>query len=436
MKDLRMEKLAQLKKMAEEQKGPLTTSEVSNIKYFLENKRKSLGQEYVDSAVGNIANQTYLRFISENNSKIILNPMHQDSFKKYIISYIVFYLLSSITPETLPIKMIRPGMGLSGNAEQLEELQLALGNAIAESRLVLPDPEQWNDDNNKEEKDGGTQSSGGGSAKSSVINHPANTKLRDSNYLYEVMDPNNSFEWIDLKNKTKQGTFNLSKMGIPKWNQAVAALNALTPEPSATTATTPATATPAIPATPETTAAPVTPAATGLDQSLVQKVAAVLQKAMLYPLNVRSLQNEQDQIRSLANKLNGLTGLAAIIVSKVGENLTTLSAATLAKINSSTRKELAVNMGGEFAGDVGTILIQINEISKIGNRSPTTLQQMAKSITITQAPVTPPVTPVTKASASLDKKFVKAATLRRMRIRSQMEAAVDSSAQMGRSRVF
>jgi hypothetical protein len=131
-------------------------------------------------------------------------------------------------------------------------------------------------------------------------------------------------------------------------------------------------------------------------------------------------------------------GLAAIIVSKVGGSLATLSGATLADINSSTQKELAVNKGGRFSGDVGIILRQVNELSKIGNRSPESLAQMAKSLTM--APATPAATPAPAAAAqvvaSLDKKFIKAATLRRMRIRSQMEAAVDSSAQMGRSRVF
>ena len=275
---------------------------------------------------------------------------------------------------------------------------------------------------------GSGRNSGGGSKgsddKTAVIKRELwGTTLSDSAYKYMISNDGKSFQWA---NANKSGEHS---QGDSKWGKMVDNLNLIPPTGQKRDTAKPT------PATPETTAAPVTPAATGLDQSLIQKVAAVLQKASLYTLNVKSIQNEQVQIRTLGGQLKGFIGLAAIIVSRVGGSLTTLSGATLADINSSTQKELAVNKGGRFSGDVGIILRQVNELSKIGNRSPESLAQMAKSLTMAPATPAAPVAPA-KASASLDKKFIKAATLRRMRIRSQMEAAVDSSAQMGRYRVF
>lgn len=55
---------------------------------------------------------------------------------------------------------------------------------------------------------------------------------------------------------------------------------------------------------------------------------------------------------------------------------------------------------------------------------------------VTPAPAVSPADDGHSKGASLNKKFIKAATLRRLKIRSQMEAAIDSSAQMGRARVY
>jgi len=286
-------------------------------------------------------------------------------------------------------------------------------------------------------------------AKPSTITHAVGTKLKDTSYEYEIMDQDGSFEWTDLKDNTKHGTFSLSQSGTAKWNKAVAALNALTPQTSPVAAAVPAPVAAATPAAAEA-------ATTVLDQSLIQKVAVVLNKALLFRLNLQSVQSEQDEIRSLKNQLGSIDRLAAIIVSRVGENLKTLSAATLAEINSGTRKDLAVNMKGRFAGDVGTILRQVSEITRMENISRGSINRLAERLTETPASptATPPTTTIApapatttapagspaddglnKKDASLNKKFIKAATLRRLKIRSQMEAAIDSSAQMGRARV-
>jgi len=231
-----------------------------------------------------------------------------------------------------------------------------------------------------------------------------------------------------------------------KWENAAETLNTLYGK------TTPiAAAAPAVPAPAPAAAPAATPATTVLDQNLIQKVAVVLNKALLFRLNLQSVQSEQDEIRSLKNKLGSIDRLAAIIVSRVGENLRTLSAATLAEINSGTRKDLAVNMKGRFAGDVGTILRQVSEITRMENISRGSIKRLAERLTETPASPTATApttnTPATTApaaadaddgqdkKASLNKKFIKAATLRRLKIRSQMEAAIDSSAQMGRARV-
>jgi hypothetical protein len=112
--------------------------------------------------------------------------------------------------------------------------------------------------------------------------------------------------------------------------------------------------------------------------------------------------------------------LASIIASKVGGTLGALNEAGIATVSKAGQKELAINRGGPFAADTAVIMRQVNLLYKAFLDSKESLNAYWGK----------------KASASLDKKFVKAATLRRMRVRSQMEASVDSSAQMGRSRVF
>lgn len=259
-------------------------------------------------------------------------------------------------------------------------------------------------------------------------------------YVYTIISPSSfSYTVDDSALKTVTTSYR-------NWNDAAKKLNTLEAD-RRNKAATPATPTPAVtaPAVPAEA-----PAATTLDQALVQKVAAVLQKAEFTPLNIKSGGNEMDQIKSLKSVVGGLIQLAAIIVLRVGDSLTTLPAARSSDITSGTRKDLAVNMGGRFASDVGIILRQVNDITKIRNQSKAEFQKLVKSVSITQgaqspAPAAPATTttpaaaPATGAAtatdASLNKKFIKAATLRRLKIRSQMEAAIDSSAQMGRARV-
>ena len=267
----------------------------------------------------------------------------------------------------------------------------------------------------------------------------------DRDYKYTISRDGKSFQW------SSAAASGVHKQGDKNWSVMVGRINQLT----GVDRVTPTAATPAPAVTPAATtatpaAAPAATTATTLDQSLVQKVAAVLQKAEYTPLNMKSGGSEMDKIKSLKNVV-GLIRLAAIIVLRVGDSLTTLPAAKSSDIISGTRKDLAVNMGGKFASDVGIILRQVNEITKIRNQSKAEFQKLINSVSITQGTQSPaapataaPATTTAPAaqaddgqnkSASLNKKFIKAATLRRLKIRSQMEAAIDSSAQMGRARV-
>ena len=80
--------------------------------------------------------------------------------------------------------------------------------------------------------------------------------------------------------------------------------------------------------------------------------------------------------------------------------------------------------------DFGRMLRSFSSKMKKVEASPSTTAPTA-----TTAPAAQADDGLNNKDASLNKKFIKAATLRRLKIRSQMEAAIDSSAQMGRARV-
>lgn len=269
-------------------------------------------------------------------------------------------------------------------------------------------------------KKGRTTSGGGGggsSAPTVTLKAPVNTILREvgtdeKDYLYTIISPT-SFSY-QMKG---MATPKVVTTSYSKWNEAATNLNNLY------TKQTPAATPAATPADPAATAAPVTPAAAGLDQAIVSKIAKVLTVGMTKPLAIATAGDEITQITQMSTFLEpkgGIMALASIIASKVGRTLGALNEADIATVSKAGQKELAINRGGQFAADTAVIMRQVNLLYKAFLDSKESLNAYWGK----------------KASTSLDKKFVKAATLRRMRIRSQMEAAVDSSAQMGRSRVF
>ena len=261
--------------------------------------------------------------------------------------------------------------------------------------------------------------SGGGSSEKVLLTAPVGTVLREiaannEEYAYTIISPT-SFSYTTKSNPTP---ITVTSTGFGKWDTAANTLNELYKTQSPSVAATPAAA-----AAPATTGATTNPAATGPDQVIVSKIAKVLTVGMTKPLAIATAGDEIKQITEMSTFLDpkgGIMALASIIASKVGGTLGALNAADIATVSKAGQKELAINRRGQFAADTAVIMRQVNLLYKAFLDNKQSLNAYWEK----------------KASVSLDKKFIKAATLRRMRIRSQMEAAVDSSAQMGRSRVF
>lgn len=297
-----------------------------------------------------------------------------------------------------------------------------------------------------------------------AISHTAGTKLKDNDYTYKVEDPNSKFTWIENKKNGTSGTFELNTVGVSKWNQAVTRLNdskltTIIPVPPA-----PATA----PSAAATTAPPAAAATSGsnaqaelFDPDLVANVATILLNAStrayasLIPGNQKQqLTSMFEAIRTAVSKLgSGVSNpsefLAKLIIGSVGpQSLAGIGA--IKNIGSLNERQIKREAGQE----VTRIMRAVNETyNRYGGDEPKKMSAAFSSVmkkteapaAPPAAPVTPPATPVAPAAeaddgqvkkSSLDKKFIKAATLRRLKIRSQMEAAIDSSAQMGRARVY
>ena len=62
--------------------------------------------------------------------------------------------------------------------------------------------------------------------RSYIIEHPSGSKLKSGDYEYEVVNPNNRFNWKQISTG-KTGTFDLKAVGVEKWNEAAKTLNGL-----------------------------------------------------------------------------------------------------------------------------------------------------------------------------------------------------------------
>jgi len=297
----------------------------------------------------------------------------------------------------------------------------------------------------------------------STIAHAVGTKLKDDNYEYEIMDQNGSFEWINLKDRSKHGTFSLSQSGIPKWNKAVAALNALPPQTSPVASAVPAA--PVAPATPAATPATTTAQEASFDPTLVSNVSIILGNASNRAYALFIPGNQKQQLTTMFKAINaaaeslGINGvinpsqfLAKIIIAQSGpESLAGIGA--IPSISSLRQGQIKRKVGEEVA----RLMSEVNKtyesyggdnFEKMQNSFSSKMKKVEASPSTTTTPPTTTPAPAAPAGsagsaaddgqdkkASLNKKFIKAATLRRLKIRSQMEAAIDSSAQMGRARV-
>lgn len=458
MRNFRMEKLAELKKVAADS-GPLNQSEVSTIEEHINYKRKILGQEYVDSAVAELASQIYSGFVSENKLKLALNPLNQDAFKKYIISYIVYFLLSTVSAETFTIKMIRPGMGFSGTKEQLEELQLALANAIVEGRAALPDPKEWNKQNESEKKRGtGRASSSGPQATRSPtkLDAPPGTKLQELAgsvvYNYTIIGPL-EFSYFTGKtpeDKANEGSPKKVTSAYSKWERAAKTLNTLWAT-SGKAAASPAQA-PAATSAPAAGTGSATPAASAAkppdaQETVVGQVLQAMYGTKMAETPGIDLTREKRVLKIVMDSLSGSVGTGQRYAFSVARVLLDTNGALKASVPATAyeamkSKDFLTNL--QVA--INTLYKSAFEWSKAqarGGGHHAGLWERIKAKTFSQADagkilkdyITSGLNMKLVTSKNHDSKFVKAATLRRLKIRSQMEAAIDSSAQMGRARV-
>ena len=284
--------------------------------------------------------------------------------------------------------------------------------------------------------------------KPTTITHAVGTKLKDDSYEYEVMDQKKSFEWIDLRNRSKHGTFSLSQSGTAKWNKAVAALNALTPQTSPVAAA-PVAAAVTQAAAPAATTATTTQEAS-FDPALVSNVSIILRNASTRAYAMLIPGNQQQQLTTMFRAINaaasslGINGvinpsqfLANIIIAQLGPE----ALAGIGKISgiSALRQGEIKRQAGQ---EVARLMSEVNKTYESYGGDDFKRMLRSFSSKMKKAEASPPATASTaeaddgqNKSASLNKKFIKAATLRRLKIRSQMEAAIDSSAQMGRARV-
>jgi hypothetical protein len=285
-----------------------------------------------------------------------------------------------------------------------------------------------------------------------AIKHSQNTKLKDNTYLYEVTDPNNTFKWQLLSDKSKTGIFERSSVSVDKWNRAVNVLNSLAPisTPSAAPATTTEPATGAPAAEPPKPEAAVSGQAASFDPQMISNVSIILQKASsrAYAMTVPGNQKKQikDMLRAIgvAATVAGISGvtnpsqfLANLIIAKRGP----ASFATIGKM-----QDVAALSRGDIKSaakeEVRLLMEGVNEVYRIygGNDYERMVRQFASVMRRGQAASAAQKEQVTQAPAAttashLDPRIKKLAKLRRLRVRAQMEAAVEPSAKLGRSRI-
>lgn len=257
------------------------------------------------------------------------------------------------------------------------------------------------------------------------ITHPKGTSLADAAYHYFIDGPL-AFTWTKIGDNTAKGTGNFTSTN-KNWEAAVKNLNLLKPETQQAQATTAPVATTENAKPTEQTA---TPAST-LDAGLVQKVEFILGRAMNYSLDVKSAHSEKAQIAKLVSAIesakksgSGLNFLAQMIVASSPNAFQAIAGADLKDLGAATMKDLAVHRNGKYSGDVGVILGKVNAIAANYAKDPTTITGIK----------TQPSAPA-KAASKYPAKIIRLASLRRLRVRSEMEAAIVASAMPGRDRV-
>ncbi len=267
--------------------------------------------------------------------------------------------------------------------------------------------------------------------------------VSDADYTYTGIDAE-SFSWAGISEKTKgtKGTFAKKSVKPEAWAKAVSALNALVVGQIAKVITTTTTAPTADGA--QATTAPATQPADNLTAN-VAKIISNMNEGQTYG-GKTLFRNEVALVRGMIAAINGkaaeskMTIDASLALAKVivGMARTQLSGSTL---DSATafgpnmgEKEIESTHRAALDTIVRAVDILADSYKKDGYKG------LVALVTIKPpAPVSPAITaptPVATTASALEAKIIRLAATRRIRVRSQMENAIESgsTAQMGRSR--
>jgi hypothetical protein len=308
----------------------------------------------------------------------------------------------------------------------------------------------------------------GSAAKSATplkINYPIGTRLQDNSYIYRVEDPVSLFSWIENKTGGKSGTFTLNQGGVTvqKWNTAVTRLNdknnakvILEPKPTqpatpAAQTNVPAATTPTAAEQAKTEAQKPAEATRQFDPSTLAGVKAVLIRAAKpggFGLSVGTAANERRRIQKMIETISSSEGASIdaydfltkmLLVSPRGDTYLTAffrgaSQADIDAILNSPRKDVVADpKGGKYNRQVAAVLSVLNEVYD-GDFSENN-KKAIKDFKDKYVKASKLNNDITKTSSKVDPKIKKLATLRRLRVRSQMEEATESATRFGRSRI-
>lgn len=286
-------------------------------------------------------------------------------------------------------------------------------------------------------------SSGSGSSNNdntAVINEEHRDKdLADSEYKYHTDDEGLSFSWTSINDTSKNGNH---KQGDKNWAQMVIALNALTATdtPAAPAAATPAATAPAASKETKQTATPFDDS-----EKMLAAVLSAMYNNKLVGTPGLDLVREVRYVKAVMDGVANGVGM--------GKTQQTATARILLMRNEGLKKMMENKEYEVIIADtkfLGTLQQEINSLyrdafdwakTQEGDKHVGLLGRikgglsLKNAVEIIHSYIQNTYLEKKSSSASLDRKFVKRAQLRRLKIRSQMEAAIDSSAQMGRSRV-
>mgnify|MGYP001578198259 CR=1 FL=1 len=283
-----------------------------------------------------------------------------------------------------------------------------------------------------------------------VLNLTAGQTVSDEHYVYTGVG-STSFSW---KSKTdgKSGIFKKESVKPAAWTSAVTALNKLVAS-QATSATSPAAG---AGQTPQAATAPSAPtesqAATPAIDNLVINVARLLSNVNAGHTYAGKtvFKNEQAMVRGMLAAItndpklvqggNQMVIDAPITLSKIivgstrgSLNNSALAAADPTEVQGMTERDIE----SRFRGELDIIMRGIAMLDKMlgGPKGYARISTFFSAKQTPAAQATTTVAPPAKAASNTNEKIVRLASLRRVKVRSQMDAAIDSSARIGTAKV-